>query len=85
MEELYSLIGESSSNFGLIEVQVDQFRASCHFLILPSLSLFRLRFIDWTHEVLSSSKDDVMGHFQLIGVVEALAAIFKVFLFLVFS
>jgi len=44
------------------------------------LSIFTFRFIDWTHEVLSSSKDDVMGHFQLLGVVEALAALFKVLL-----
>lgn len=33
--------------------------------------------------MLSSSKEDVVGHFQLIGVVEALAAIFKVFLFII--
>ncbi|KAL4341491.1 hypothetical protein GQ457_08G027360 [Hibiscus cannabinus] len=33
-------------------------------------------FIEWTHEVLSSTTDDVVSHFQLIGVVEALAIIF---------
>lgn len=44
------------------------------------ISIFTFRFIDWTHEVLPSSKDDVMGHFQLLGVVEALAALFKVLL-----
>ena len=35
-------------------------------------------FIEWTHEVLSSTVDDVVSHFRLIGAVEALAAIFKV-------
>ncbi|XP_077235475.1 ARM repeat superfamily protein [Tasmannia lanceolata] len=34
-------------------------------------------FIEWTHEVLSSVIDDVLYHFRLLGVVEALAAIFK--------
>ncbi|XP_010259036.1 PREDICTED: tubulin-folding cofactor D [Nelumbo nucifera] len=35
-------------------------------------------FIEWTHEILSSATNDVMDHFRLLGVVEALAAIFKV-------
>lgn len=39
---------------------------------------FSFSFNAWAHEVLSSGKDDVMSHFQLLGVVEALAAIFKV-------
>ncbi|KAF4384712.1 hypothetical protein F8388_004019 [Cannabis sativa] len=34
-------------------------------------------FVDWTHEVLSSVVDDAMDHFRLLGVVEALTAIFK--------
>lgn len=34
-------------------------------------------FIEWTHEVLSSVKEGAMHHFQLLGAVEALAAIFK--------
>ncbi|KAL5571563.1 hypothetical protein UlMin_021160 [Ulmus minor] len=34
-------------------------------------------FVDWTDEVLSSAKDDVMNHFRLLGAVEALASIFK--------
>ncbi|KAK3429957.1 hypothetical protein EUGRSUZ_E01450 [Eucalyptus grandis] len=46
-------------------------------LTRPDMPKAFIRFIDWTHEVLSSSKDDVMGHFQLLGVVEALAALFK--------
>ncbi|KAI3428971.1 uncharacterized protein J3R85_008780 [Psidium guajava] len=46
-------------------------------LTRPDMPKAFIRFIDWAHEVLSSSKDDVMGHFQLLGVVEALAALFK--------
>ncbi|XP_030470997.1 tubulin-folding cofactor D [Syzygium oleosum] len=46
-------------------------------LTRPDMPKAFSRFIDWTHEVLSSSKDDGMGHFQLLGVVEALAALFK--------
>ncbi|KAL2892431.1 Tubulin-folding cofactor D [Bienertia sinuspersici] len=34
-------------------------------------------FTDWTHEVLSSSSDNALDHFRLLGAVEALAAIFK--------
>ncbi|KAL6573688.1 hypothetical protein OROHE_002147 [Orobanche hederae] len=34
-------------------------------------------FFEWTHQVLSSHTDDVMNHFQLIGTLEALVAIFK--------
>lgn len=42
------------------------------------LVTFVFSFIEWTREVLSSTADDVVSHFQLIGAVEALAAIFKV-------
>ncbi|XP_058084985.1 tubulin-folding cofactor D [Magnolia sinica] len=35
-------------------------------------------FMEWTHEVLSSVTEDVADHFRLLGVLEALAAIFKV-------
>ncbi|XP_074350535.1 tubulin-folding cofactor D isoform X2 [Apium graveolens] len=35
-------------------------------------------FIEWTHDVLSSVTGDALHHFQLLGAVEALAAIFKV-------
>ncbi|KAK1394025.1 Tubulin-folding cofactor D [Heracleum sosnowskyi] len=34
-------------------------------------------FIGWTHDVLSSVTGDALHHFQLLGAVEALAAIFK--------
>ncbi|OWM64922.1 hypothetical protein CDL15_Pgr028640 [Punica granatum] len=47
-------------------------------LTRPDMPKAFIRFIDWTHEVLSSPKEDVIGHFQLIGVVESLAAIFKI-------
>ncbi|GFP94995.1 tubulin-folding cofactor d [Phtheirospermum japonicum] len=35
-------------------------------------------FIDWAHDILSSVEDNVIDHFRLLGVVEALAAIFKI-------
>ncbi|CAA0813577.1 Tubulin-folding cofactor D [Striga hermonthica] len=35
-------------------------------------------FIHWTHEIISSVEDSVVDHFRLLGVIEALAAIFKV-------
>ncbi|KAM1263652.1 hypothetical protein ACFX2G_029250 [Malus domestica] len=35
-------------------------------------------FVQWSHEVLSSLKNDVINHFRLLGATEALAAIFKV-------
>lgn len=35
-------------------------------------------FTEWAHEVLLSVTDDVAAHFRLLGVVEALASIFKV-------
>ncbi|EEF50351.1 tubulin-folding cofactor D [Ricinus communis] len=46
-------------------------------LTRPDMPLAFTSFTEWTHEVLSSGTDDVMSHFQLLGVVEALAAIFK--------
>ncbi|KAK4803453.1 hypothetical protein SAY86_003270 [Trapa natans] len=46
-------------------------------LTRPDMPRAFIQFIDWTHEVISSSKDDIIGYFQLIGVVEALASIFK--------
>lgn len=49
---------------------------------------FRFSFVEWTDEVLSSKEDSVVNHFRLLGVMEALAAIFKVsffFLFLTWS
>ncbi|KAM1285817.1 hypothetical protein EV1_028362 [Malus domestica] len=35
-------------------------------------------FVQWSHEVLSSLKNDAINHFRLLGATEALAAIFKV-------
>ncbi|KAJ9188468.1 hypothetical protein P3X46_003825 [Hevea brasiliensis] len=46
-------------------------------LTRPDMTKAFTSFNEWAHEVLSSGKDDVMLHFQLLGVVEALAAIFK--------
>ncbi|KAL9385616.1 hypothetical protein Peur_022626 [Populus x canadensis] len=43
----------------------------------PDMPMAFTSFIEWTHEVLSSGKDDFSSHFQLLGAVEALAAIFK--------
>ncbi|GER46456.1 tubulin-folding cofactor D, partial [Striga asiatica] len=34
-------------------------------------------FIHWTHEIISSVEDSVVDHFRLLGVIEALASIFK--------
>ncbi|XP_068669774.1 tubulin-folding cofactor D-like [Aristolochia californica] len=47
-------------------------------LTRPDMSKAFSSFIEWTHEVLSSVTDDVVDHFRLLGVVEALAAIYKV-------
>ncbi|KAK6260823.1 Tubulin-specific chaperone D [Theobroma cacao] len=46
-------------------------------LTRPDMPKAFTSFIEWTHEVLSSTMDDVLSHFRLIGSVEALAAIFK--------
>lgn len=45
---------------------------------------FRFSFVEWTDEVLSSKEDSVVNHFRLLGVMEALAAIFKVSFFFSF-
>ncbi|MCL7043675.1 hypothetical protein MKW94_029328 [Papaver nudicaule] len=46
-------------------------------LTRPDMPNVFTSFIEWTHEVLSSGTDDVTDRFRLLGVVEALAAIFK--------
>ncbi|KAG9452420.1 hypothetical protein H6P81_005324 [Aristolochia fimbriata] len=46
-------------------------------LTRPDMSKAFSSFIEWTHEVLSSVTDDLVDHFRLLGVVEALAAIYK--------
>ncbi|CAN1345940.1 Tubulin-folding cofactor D [Linum perenne] len=43
----------------------------------PDMPMAFTSFMGWTHEVLSSGTDDTMSHFRLLGVLEALAAIFK--------
>lgn len=47
-------------------------------LTRPDMSKAFTCFIDWAHITLSSVEDNVMDHFRLLGVVEALAAIFKI-------
>ncbi|XP_072985032.1 tubulin-folding cofactor D isoform X1 [Typha latifolia] len=47
-------------------------------LTRPDMSKAFHSFMEWTHEVLLSATDDFADHFRLIGVVEALASIFKV-------
>ncbi|GMH28815.1 hypothetical protein Nepgr_030658 [Nepenthes gracilis] len=47
-------------------------------LTRPDMMKAFISFIEWTHEFLSSSSDNVADHFCLLGVVEALAAIFKI-------
>ncbi|KAK4476510.1 hypothetical protein RD792_015666 [Penstemon davidsonii] len=47
-------------------------------LTRPDMSKAFTSFIHWAHDILSSMEDSVMDHFRLLGVVEALAAIFKV-------
>ncbi|KAI9126819.1 hypothetical protein K1719_002415 [Acacia pycnantha] len=46
-------------------------------LTRPDMTKAFMRFVEWTHEVLSSVTEDVLHHFQLLGAVESLAAIFK--------
>ncbi|KAH9627452.1 hypothetical protein KSS87_006143 [Heliosperma pusillum] len=46
-------------------------------LTRPDMSKAFTSFIEWTHEVFSSSSDNVLDQFRLLGAVEALAAIFK--------
>ncbi|KAF5184838.1 Tubulin-specific chaperone d [Thalictrum thalictroides] len=47
-------------------------------LTRPDMPKAFTSFIEWTNEVLSSATDDFVDRFRLLGVVEALAAIFKV-------
>lgn len=42
-------------------------------------------FIEWTHEALSATTNDIMDHFRLLGAAGALASIFKVFISFVSS
>ncbi|XP_031269631.1 tubulin-folding cofactor D isoform X1 [Pistacia vera] len=46
-------------------------------LTRPDMPTAFASFVEWTHEVLSSDTDYVMSHFRLLGVLEALAAVFK--------
>ncbi|KAJ7962155.1 tubulin-folding cofactor D [Quillaja saponaria] len=46
-------------------------------LTRPDMPRAFISFVGWTHEVLSSVKEDVLHHFRLLGAVEALASIFK--------
>lgn len=47
-------------------------------LTRPDMSKAFTSFIDWAHDTLSSEEDNVIGHFRLLGAVEALAATFKI-------
>ncbi|PSS24147.1 Tubulin-folding cofactor D like [Actinidia chinensis var. chinensis] len=46
-------------------------------LTRPDMLKAFISFTGWTHEILSSVTEDVTSHVQLLGAVEALAAIFK--------
>ncbi|KAF9617172.1 hypothetical protein IFM89_034323 [Coptis chinensis] len=46
-------------------------------LTRPDMPKAFTSFIEWTNEVLSSATDDFVDRFRLLGIVEALAAIFK--------
>ncbi|KAL2324032.1 hypothetical protein Fmac_023090 [Flemingia macrophylla] len=46
-------------------------------LTRPDMPKAFTSFVEWTHMVMSSVVEDLLHHFQLLGVVEALAAIFK--------
>ncbi|KAJ4980759.1 hypothetical protein NE237_031596 [Protea cynaroides] len=46
-------------------------------LTRPDMPKAFTSFIEWAHKILSSVTDDVVDHFRLLGVVDALAAIFK--------
>ncbi|XP_057422981.1 tubulin-folding cofactor D [Lotus japonicus] len=46
-------------------------------LTRPDMPKAFTSFVEWTHEVMSSVTEDILHHFQLLGAVEALAAIFK--------
>lgn len=47
------------------------------YIFASPITLF-FSFVDWTHEVMSCMSNDVVNHFQLLGAVEALGAMFKV-------
>ncbi|XP_061363955.1 tubulin-folding cofactor D [Gastrolobium bilobum] len=47
-------------------------------LTRPDMPKAFTSFVEWTHEVMSTVTEDLLHHFQLLGAVEALAAIFKV-------
>ncbi|KAL6557242.1 hypothetical protein OROMI_017592 [Orobanche minor] len=47
-------------------------------LTRPDMLKAFTRFINWAHEIISSVEDNVIDHFRLLGVIEALAAIFKI-------
>ncbi|KAL0725356.1 hypothetical protein Bca4012_039955 [Brassica carinata] len=46
-------------------------------LTRPDMGKAFTSFVEWTDEVLSSKEDSVVNHFRVLGVMEALAAIFK--------
>ncbi|RDX82306.1 Tubulin-folding cofactor D, partial [Mucuna pruriens] len=46
-------------------------------LTRPDMPKAFTSFVEWTHTVMSSVTEDILHHFQLLGAVEALAAIFK--------
>ncbi|KAL1295820.1 hypothetical protein HN51_056648 [Arachis hypogaea] len=46
-------------------------------LTRPDMPKAFTSFVEWTHEVMSSVTEDILHHFQLLGAVEAMAAIFK--------
>ncbi|CAN4125852.1 unnamed protein product [Withania somnifera] len=46
-------------------------------LTRPDMTKAFNSFVGWTHEVMSCLSNDVVNHFQLLGAVEALGAIFK--------
>ncbi|KAK7343369.1 hypothetical protein VNO77_12045 [Canavalia gladiata] len=46
-------------------------------LTRPDMPKAFTSFVEWTHKVMSSVTQDLLHHFQLLGVIEALAAIFK--------
>nr|XP_009782677.1 PREDICTED: tubulin-folding cofactor D isoform X2 [Nicotiana sylvestris] len=46
-------------------------------LTRPDMTKAFTSFVDWTHEVMTCLSNEVVNHFQLLGAVEALSAIFK--------
>ncbi|GAB2210552.1 hypothetical protein Droror1_Dr00015820 [Drosera rotundifolia] len=47
------------------------------FLTRPDMGKVLASFVQWTQEILSSSPENLVDHFRLLGAVETLAAIFK--------